>query len=157
MRQLIFVLLLTFSALLTSCATAPEGVHLEIESAWVRSSAAASGSTNMDAMAPSASTSAAYMVIRNAGTEPDTLLTIRSDAAEVAELHISETQNGVTMMSAVENVPVPARDKVELKPGGLHIMLIKLKQELTAGEKITLTLVFEKSGEIQIEAEIKNP
>ena len=157
MRHIIFVLLLTLTALLSACAPAPEGVHLEIESPWVRSSAAASGSTDMDAMAASASTSAAYMVIRNAGTEPDTLLAVRADAAEVVELHVSETKNGVTMMSAVENVPVPARGKAELKPGGLHIMLIKLKQELTAGEKITLTLVFEKSGEIQVEAEIKNP
>lgn len=153
MRKMILCLLFMLSTLLGACAPAPEGVHIKIESAWVRSSAAA----GMDTMTANTSTSAAYMVIRNAGTEPDALVAIRTDAAEVAELHVSETQNGVTMMSAVENVPVPARDKVELKPGGLHIMLIKLKKELTAGEKITLTLVFEKSGEIQIEAEIKNP
>ena len=42
-----------------------------------------------------------------------------------------------------------------LKPGGLHVMLINLKQELVPGKKITLTLNFEISGPITIEAEIR--
>ncbi|MBK8794146.1 MAG: copper chaperone PCu(A)C [Holophaga sp.] len=112
-------------------------------------------SSGMDGMG--GSTSAAYMVIQNPGTEPDNLIDVRSDAAEIVELHTSQTKNGVTMMSAVESVPVPARGKAELKPGGLHIMFIKLKNDLAAGDKISLTLVFEKSGEIQVEAEVKNP
>jgi len=149
----VFVLLVLF--ILASCVPAPEGVHIEIQSPWVRAASVMEASSGMDGMG--GSTSAAYMVIQNPGTEPDTLIDVRSDAAEIVELHTSQTKNGVTMMSAVESVPVPARGKAELKPGSLHIMFIKLKNDLAAGDTVSLTLVFEKSGEIQVEAEVKNP
>ena len=47
--------------------------------------------------------------------------------------------------------------QVELKPGGLHIMLIGLKEELKEGDVINLTLEFEVSEDIPVEAEVKMP
>ena len=159
MRFFLLAFLLVLSTILTACAPAPEGVHIEVEDAWVRAAPAmpmtasdTSGGTPMGG-----NNSAAYMVIRNTGKESDTLLSVQADVSEVVELHTSQTKNGVTMMSAVENMVVPDRGKIELKPGGLHIMLIKIKQDLVAGEKVILTLVFEKSGEVQVEAEIREP
>ena len=155
MPKLLLVCLIILSTVLSACAQAPEGVHIEIQSPWVRAASVIDASSGMNDMG--GITSAAYMVIQNPGTEADTLIGVRSDIAEIVELHTSQTKNGVTMMSAVESVPIPARGKVELKPGGLHIMIIKLKKDLMAGETVSLTLIFEKSGEIQVEAEIKNP
>ncbi|MCK4899380.1 MAG: copper chaperone PCu(A)C, partial [Anaerolineales bacterium] len=54
-------------------------------------------------------------------------------------------------------VDVPARGQVELKPGGLHIMLIGLSRDLKAGDQVSLSLGFEKSGEIKVEAEVRAP
>jgi len=60
-------------------------------------------------------------------------------------------------MHPVDSIEVPANGQVDLKPGGLHIMLIGLTGDLVAGEKIPLTLEFENAGKIQVEAEIRAP
>ena len=62
---------------------------------------------------------------------------------------------GMMQMSPVPNIPVPANGKAELKPGGLHMMLIGLNRELKAGDKVQLTLNFEKAGKVPVTAEVK--
>lgn len=52
---------------------------------------------------------------------------------------------------------MPARGQAELKPGGYHMMLVNLKGDLNAGDIVKLTLVFENSGEIAVEAEVRSP
>jgi periplasmic copper chaperone A len=44
-----------------------------------------------------------------------------------------------------------------LKTGSYHIMFMGLKRDLNAGDKVTITLTFEKAGKIVIEAEVRNP
>jgi copper(I)-binding protein len=100
---------------------------------------------------------AVYMVLNNTGNAGDKLLHVQGDVAQSIELHISEMKEGVMSMHPVEAVEVPAKEKVELKPGGLHVMLIGLKRDLNPGDQINLVLVFEKSGEIPITAEIRSP
>jgi hypothetical protein len=58
-------------------------------------------------------------------------------------------------MRPVAKIEVPAGGTATLEPGGLHVMLINLKQELILGERIELTLNFQKSDPITIEAEIR--
>ena len=58
-------------------------------------------------------------------------------------------------MSPVPNIPVPANGKVELKPGGFHLMLIGLTRPLKIGDKVQLTLNFEKAGKIPVTAEVQ--
>jgi hypothetical protein len=66
-------------------------------------------------------------------------------------------KDNVMSMSPVEAIEVPANGQVELKPGGYHVMLVGLKQDLKVGDIVKLTLVFEKAGRIDVEAEVKNP
>jgi hypothetical protein len=97
---------------------------------------------------------AAYMVIKNTGNEADRLVAGETPAAEVVELHESfMDENDVMKMRPVEGgfIEVPAGGEAELRPGGLHIMLIRLAEPLENGQTIPLTLSFEKSGEIEIE------
>ena len=54
-----------------------------------------------------------------------------------------------------QRLEIPARGAVELKPGGLHLMLIGLKQQLKPGDKIEVTLSFEKSGDKTVQAEVR--
>jgi copper(I)-binding protein len=99
---------------------------------------------------------AVYLSLTNEGGSPDMLLSVESQVAEAVELHESKVdENDVMRMSLLTNLEVPPRGSVSLEPGGKHIMLINLKQELKPGEKISLTLNFEKIGPLSIEAEIR--
>jgi copper(I)-binding protein len=98
---------------------------------------------------------AVYMTLMNEGGSDDALVGAETDVAEVVELHESKMEGDVMKMSPVPDIQVPAGGSAKLEPGGLHVMLIDLKQELTPGEMIPLTLQFEKSGPITIEAEVR--
>ena len=98
---------------------------------------------------------AAYMVLQNNSATADTLLSVESDVAKTIELHETKEMNGMMQMSPVPNIPVPAGGKTELKPGGLHVMLIDLTRELKAGDKVQFTLNFEKAGKVSVTAEVK--
>ena len=98
---------------------------------------------------------AAYMVLQNGGAAEDKLLSVESDVAKTIELHETKESGGMMEMSPVPNIPVPANGKAELKPGGFHVMLIGLKRELKVGDKVQLTLNFEKAGKIPVMAEVR--
>lgn len=100
---------------------------------------------------------AVYMTLKNEGAEDDALVGAKTDVAKTVELHETKMdENDVMKMSPVPNIPIPAGGSVTLKPGGLHVMLIGMQKELAAGDKISLTLTFEKAGPMTIEAEVKD-
>ena len=65
------------------------------------------------------------------------------------------SSGGMMGMQKVDRVEVPAGGKLELKPGSYHIMLIGLNQELKVGDKIDITLKFEKAGDVKVTAEVR--
>lgn len=99
--------------------------------------------------APGAKVGGAFMTLVG-GKEADRVVSGSSPVAGVVELHTHIMEGGVAKMRAIPVIEVPAGGKVELKPGGLHIMLINLKAPLKAGEVIPLKLRFEKAGEIEV-------
>jgi copper(I)-binding protein len=103
--------------------------------------------------------SAVYMIIDNPTDEDEILLNATSDVADSVELHMSKMSedNSMMMMQRKENIPIPSGASVELKPGGLHIMLIDLNHDLMAGETFSVALQFQNAGEIMIEVPIQNP
>jgi copper(I)-binding protein len=100
---------------------------------------------------------AAYFVIENGTPSADTLLSVSSDIASATEVHLSMVMDGGVMSMKQESVSVPAKDKVEFKPGGLHVMFVGLTQDLKVGDTITLTLNFENAGNRIIEVPIREP
>ena len=94
-------------------------------------------------------TSAAYLTIANAGKTPDKLLGIDCACAASAMMHRSELKNGVSSMSMVGQLEIPAGGKVEFRPDGLHVMLVGLKGPLKAGGMQEMTLRFEKAGTVK--------
>ena len=109
------------------------------------------------AASPIAKSGAAFMQITNMGAENDTLISASTDAAMRPELHTHIMEDGVAKMREVEGgIPVMAGEMTMLQRGGFHVMLMGLTQPLTHGETITVTLVFEKAGEIVIEVPIDN-
>ena len=58
-------------------------------------------------------------------------------------------------MQRQDLVVIPAKDSVELAPGGLHIMLVNLGKDLSVGDTFPVTLEFQRAGDITIEVEVK--
>lgn len=144
-RSIVMIVLAGLLASLAACAPRASGGSLTIQDAWARP-AMAGGNT------------AVYFVIDNPLAEADTLHGAACDAAMMTEVHMTETDaSGNSMMKHQEAVPVPAGEKVEFKPGGLHVMLMNLKDNLEPGQTLPVTLQFESAGDVQIEAVVREP
>lgn len=155
---------LVTAALLTGCS-AGGGGSITVSEPWARASSAM------------ASAGAAYMKIQNTGSATDALIGATSPAAKTVEVHETVAMatpapsagasmespmpsaagepGGMMAMRPVARLEIPAGGTVELKPGSYHLMLIGLTRELRAGEKLEITLTFEKAGQVQVTAEVR--
>ena len=97
----------------------------------------------------------AYLEIKAAAGTSDRLIAAKSPVAGSAELHNHIMEKGIARMRRVEAIVVPAGKSVVLEPGGYHLMLTDLKAPLREGDLLKLTLVFEKAGEIEVEATVE--
>lgn len=89
------------------------------------------------------------------GAAADRLTSAQSPVAGKVELHTTVKDGDVMRMRPVNAIEVKPGAPVELKPGGLHIMLIDLKQPLKQGDRIPLQLVFEKAGPVAVTVEVR--
>jgi copper(I)-binding protein len=95
--------------------------------------------------------SAGYLTITNKGQEADRLIGGSVAPASRFEVHTTVTENGVARMRQVTSLEIKPGETVELRPGGMHVMFMGLKQPLTIGQTLKGTLVFEKAGTVAIE------
>ena len=100
-----------------------------------------------------ASMMAGYLKLNNQG-KADRLLSVRSEISEVVELHQHTNDNGVMRMRKIQGIELPAKENIELKPGGLHLMFIRLKKPLQDVERFMVTLEFEKTAPLQVEFKV---
>jgi hypothetical protein len=101
-----------------------------------------------------AKTGAVYLTLTNNSLKVDRLLSVTTAASETAQLHESVEKDGVATMKHLEALEIPAGGKLELKPGGIHIMLTGLKAPLKKGSMILLELKFELAGAIEVMAHV---
>jgi copper(I)-binding protein len=125
------------AALLATMLVAPAFAQVKVEGAWVRPTV------------PGQQGGGGFMTLHSAAA--DRLLGGSTPVAEHLELHTMAMEGDVMRMRQVERIELPAGKRVELKPGGLHLMFIGLKQPLAAGAKVPVTLKFEKAGEVKVE------
>lgn len=121
-KPLLAALMMTFS--LSVCA------ELTVTEPWVRTTV------------PQQKATGAFMHI-----ESDTdarLVAAESPVAGVVEIHEMSMENDVMKMSPIPGLDLPAGQAVELKPGGYHIMLMDLQQQVKVGEDVPLRLVVER-------------
>ena len=97
---------------------------------------------------------AGYMTIVNMGDKADKLLNIEVDFA-VAELHLSEINDGIVSMNKVDFIEIPAQIAKSLKPGGYHVMFSKFNIELIDESELIGMLNFELAGEIKVVFEVE--
>jgi len=106
---------------------------------------------------PNAPVSGGYMTIKNTGTEADHLIGGAADFAGMVQIHEMKMENDVMKMREIEGgLEIPAGGEVVLKPGGYHVMFMKLKEQLQAGETRKTTLQFEKAGPVDIEFNVED-
>ena len=97
-----------------------------------------------------------YLTIENKGATPDKLIGGSSPAAGKVEVHETATNDGVTTMRPVKDgLSIPPGKSVALAPGGYHIMMMELKGPLKKGDKVPMTLTFEKAGEVKVTFDVQ--
>lgn len=141
MRKLIGALLLMLMAG-TAAAHDTKLGDLVIGQPWARATPGA------------ATTGVVYLKIENGGPQDDRLVAASTPTAGKAGLHVHAMDNGVAAMREVEAIDLAAHATVELKPGGLHIMLMDLKQPLREHDGFPLTLTFERAGSVEVEVQV---
>jgi periplasmic copper chaperone A len=97
-----------------------------------------------------------YMTITNKGVVADRLVSASSPAAGKVEIHETTMQDGVMKMRGLPNgLPIEAGKKISLAPDGNHLMLMELKAPLKQGDKVPVTLNFEKAGKVDVTLDVQ--
>lgn len=146
MKHRIFALGAAVAALTIATATFAHDYtlgDLKIDHPWARASAGA------------AANGAAYMTITTAGAAADQLVKAASPVADKVELHTHILDGDVMRMRPVSGITVNVGEPAVLRPGGLHVMLIGLKEPLKEGSQFPLTLTFEKAGTVTVQVDVE--
>ena len=131
-------------ALLTVCGAQAQSI--EVKDAWVRGTVPAQRATG------------AFMEIT--GKSSVRLIGVSSPVAGTVEIHNMTMQNGVMKMSQVEGIDVPAGKTIMLAPGGYHVMMMGLKQQMKPGERVPLDLLIESADKkretVSLQVEVRD-
>ncbi len=123
-------------------ALAQSSGDITVESIWAR------------ATPPGAKTGAVYLTLANKGAADDRLVGAATPIASMAGLHTETMDNGVMKMRPIASVDIGPGGKAELKPSGIHIMLMGLKHPLKRGQHFALTLKFEHAPPLTVQVQI---
>lgn len=107
------------------------------------------------AVAPMQKNSAVFMSLMNHGKMEHAIVRASGDVAQSVELHTHTNDGGVMRMRPIEKIAIPAGGHTQLKPGGLHIMLIGLNNQLEEGGMVHITLEFEDGSTKMVMAPVK--
>jgi copper(I)-binding protein len=123
------------AALLSAAPADTQPQPIEVQNAWARATAAGAKAAGI------------FVTITDTSAA-DRLLGASTPVAAMAEVHETINDNGVMRMRPIPALPLQPGQPVVLKPGGYHIMLMGLRQQLKDGETFPVTLNFEKAGSI---------
>jgi len=119
-------------------AQTPDAKPIVVDHPWARATPAG------------AKTGAAYMTLINNGSAGDRLLGATTPVADKIRFHSVSEDNGVSRMREMHDVAVAPGARVAFSPGGMHVMLVGLKQPLKEGQTFPLNLTFEKAGKVDV-------
>ena len=136
----------SFLAIATLLVALPAAAQVTVTDPWVRGTVAGQLATG------------AFMKLQSA--KDARLVEAASPVAGVVEIHEMAMENNIMRMRAVPALSLPAGRTVELKPGGYHVMLMDLKQQMKEGEVVPVTLTVESGGKretIEVKAPVRAP
>ena len=132
---------LTLAALMF--AAFPVMAQVTVKDPWVR------------ATVPQMKNTGAFMQITS--VQDARLVEASSPVAGVVEVHEMTMERDVMKMRAIKGLDLPAGKPVELKPGGYHVMLMDLKEQMKEGATVPVTLVIEGKDKKRSTIEVKAP
>lgn len=138
MKRLVSIIVLGIF-LLSACDAA---TGIQVSSAWVRP-------------ALKDGNGAVYFLLQNHSAGRDELTGASSDAAQAVEIHESSMEGDVMRMEQVSFIPIPGKASIEFAPGGLHIMLIGLNEDLSVGDELQVTLHFTEHEDILLNVPVQ--
>jgi len=129
------------AALFLSACTAEKGIT--VRDAWMR--ATAEGENG-----------AIYFVLQNDSREQDELIDVSSNLADSVEIHESSMATGtdVMQMNKVTSIALDAGAEVTFAPGGLHVMLVGVKNEIKVGDVVEILLHFRNHADIPVNVSV---
>jgi len=96
-----------------------------------------------------------FEIINNTGAD-ERLIGVEVDFAGTAQIHQMSMRDGImTMRRLADGLPIGDGATGVLAPGGIHVMFMRLKKTMAAGEKYNVQLIFEKAGRRQVEFSVK--
>ena len=102
------------------------------------------------------SVTAGYVVITNFNDVADTLISVSSSFAKRNEIHEMKIDGDIMKMREIpDGLILQPSEVIKLEPGGFHLMFMGLNQMISEGNEHTITLVFEKAGEIKLDFPVK--
>lgn len=113
--------------------------------------------TTLRATAPGAKVAGGYLFVTNNGETEETLLMGQASFAGIVQVHETKMKNGVMAMQAMEGgLAIPPGTTAKLLPGGNHLMFMKLKKPLVAGDSHRIILKFKNAGMVNIPFDVKS-
>jgi copper(I)-binding protein len=133
----------SFFAALLLCMQV-SAAELEVEDAWIAEAP------------PGARSHAAYMVLKNNSPNDVTILSIRTGAYDLAEIHETVRDGDMTRMQKLAEVVIAAGGTLNLEPGGKHIMLMGPQQQYQAGDRFGISLVYNDDTGQDVQLEVRS-
>lgn len=121
-----------YAFLFGMACTVMAAAQVSVTAPWIR------------ATVPQAKATGAFMQLRS--VQDARLVSVRSDAAGVVEIHQMAMEGQMMRMHAVPGIDLPAGQTVNLASGGYHVMLMDLKRQLKDGDSVALVLLIEQKG-----------
>jgi periplasmic copper chaperone A len=102
-------------------------------------------------MLPGQPVGGGYLTIENTGAEADRLVSVASAASPDVQIHEMKMEGDVMKMRQLpDGIEIPAGGKVEMKPGGYHLMFVTVFEPFKEGGVVKVRLKFEKAGEVEV-------
>ena len=124
----------------------PAAETVAVHAPWVRGTVAGQKATG------------AYMELTS--RVPARLVSASSPVAGAVEIHNMTMEKGVMKMFPVDGIDLPAGKPVKLAPGGYHAMMLDLRRQLKAGERVPFKLTFELADKrretIDVDVEVRD-
>jgi len=116
---------------------------IEVHNAWVRPTAEGDNA-------------AVYFLIHNHSRKYDELTGASAIITKKLEIHQTSIENDIAAMEMTANIPLPPGEDVFFEPGGLHLMMVGIDQDLVEGEQVAVILHFRDHGDIVVAVQISD-
>ncbi|HVY81064.1 MAG TPA: copper chaperone PCu(A)C [Steroidobacteraceae bacterium] len=116
---------------------------LVVQNAWMRK-------------VPGAETAAVYLVLRNTGAQPVTIVGVRSPIATHVMIHETTVTGGKSQMRMHEQLVVAPGQSVALQPGGLHVMVSGFKKTPSIGQTVPFVLVLANGTTVPVAVAVRS-